>query len=88
MSSGIARLSGWAGVLAAVMYLLAGILALAAPSQGIFDSFSNYYLSGIILVVAFAVTLVVVAGLHSRHGADGPHVRVQVHALAERDVYA
>ena len=72
MSSGIARLSGWAGVLAAVMYLLAGILALAAPSQGIFDSFSDYYLIGIILVVALAVTLVVIAGLHgSQRGSYG-----------------
>jgi hypothetical protein len=71
MSSGIVRLSGWAGVLAAVMYVLAGILVLATPSQGIFDSFSDY-LSGIILVVAFAVTLVVIVGLHgSQRGSYG-----------------
>lgn len=74
MTSGIARWGGWAGVVASVTYLLAGILILAAPPQRRFDSFS-YYLSEIVLVVAFAATLVVVAGLHGsqrgRYGRSG-----------------
>ena len=52
----------------------AGILILAAPPQRRFDSFS-YYLSEIVLVVAFAATLVVIVGLHGsqrgRYGRSG-----------------
>ena len=60
----IVRRGGWAGVAAAVMYVLAGFLILAAPPQGVFSSFSDY-LSEISLIMAFAVTLVVIAGLHA-----------------------
>ena len=74
MPSGIARWGRWAGMVAAVTYLLAGILILAAPPQRRFDSFS-YYLSEIVLVMAFAATLVVIAGLHGsqrgRYGRSG-----------------
>ena len=74
MSSGITRWGGWAGMVAAVIYLLAGILILTASPQRGFDSFS-YYLSEIVLVVAFAATLVVIAGLHcsqrGRYGRSG-----------------
>jgi hypothetical protein len=65
MSSDLVRWGGSAGVLAGVMFVLVGILNLIAPQQRVsFDSFSDY-LSEIILVVAFAVTLVVIAGLHA-----------------------
>jgi len=61
-------------MVAAVMYLLAGIFILAAPPQRRFDSFS-YYLSEIVLVVAFAATLVVIVSLHcsqrGRYGRSG-----------------
>jgi hypothetical protein len=74
MSSGIARWGGWAGMVAAGTYLLAGILILATPPQRRFD-YSSYYLSEIVLVVAFAATLVVIAGLHGfqrrRYGRSG-----------------
>jgi hypothetical protein len=74
MSSGIARWGGWAGMVAAGTYLLAGILILAAPPQRRFD-YSSYYLSEIVLVVASAATLVVIAGLHGsqtgRYGRSG-----------------
>ena len=63
MSSYIVRWGGWAGVVAAVMYVLAGILILTAPAQRIFSSISEHLIE-IILVVAFVVTLVVIAGLH------------------------
>lgn len=64
MSSCLVRWGGLAGVLAGVMFVLAGILNLIASQQRVsFNSFSDY-LSEIILVVAFAVTLVVIAGLH------------------------
>src|SRR4028118_1424867 len=74
MTSGIARWSGWAGMVAAVTYLLAGILILAAPPQRRFDSFS-YYLSEIVLVVAFTATLVVVSGLPGSHRRRRARVR-------------
>src|SRR5918993_3790009 len=65
MSSGIVRWGGWAGVVAAVLFVLAGILILIAPPQeAVFNSFGDY-LSEVILVVAFALTLVAIAGLHA-----------------------
>lgn len=74
MSSGITRWGRWAGMVAAVMYLLAGIFILAATPQRRFDSFS-YYLSEIVLVVAFAATLIVIVSLHGsqrgRYGRSG-----------------
>jgi hypothetical protein len=63
MSSGIVRWGGWAGVVAAVMYLAAGTLILIAPLQRVFGSISEHFIE-IILVVAFAVTLIAIAGLH------------------------
>jgi len=69
------------------MYVLAGILILTAPPQRVFNSFTDY-LSEIILVVAFAVTLVVIAGLHAlqrgrygRLGAAGSLITFVGYAL-------
>ena len=65
MPPGIVRWGGWAGVVAAVLFVLASILILIAPPQrGSLNSFSDY-LSEVILVVAFALTLVAIAGLHA-----------------------
>ena len=52
-------------MVAAVLFVLAGILILIAPPQeAVFNSFGDY-LSEVILVVAFALTLVAIAGLHA-----------------------
>ena len=87
MSSDIVRWGGWAGVVAAVMYVLAGILILTAPAQRVFSSISEHLIE-IILVVAFAVTLVVIAGLHGlqrrrygRLGAAGSLITFSGYAL-------
>src|ERR671910_2709674 len=66
MPPGIVRWGAWAGVVAAVLFVLAGILLIiiAPPQRVSFNSFSDY-LSEIILVVAFGLTLVVIAGLHA-----------------------
>jgi hypothetical protein len=72
---------------AAITYVLASFLILAEPPQRVFDSHSDY-LSEIILVVAFAATLIVVAGLHAlqrgrygRLGAAGSLITFVGYAL-------
>ena len=44
MPPGIVRWGGWAGVVAAVLFALAGILLIliAPPQRGSFNSFSDY----------------------------------------------
>jgi hypothetical protein len=64
LSPGIVRWGGWAGVLAGVMFVPAGILILFAPPQRPFNSFSDYLIEAI-LVVAFTLAVVAVAGLHA-----------------------
>ena len=64
LSLRIVRWSGWAGVLAGVMFVPAGILILFAPPQRPFNSFSEY-LTEAILVVAFTLAVVAVAGHHA-----------------------
>ena len=51
-------------VLARVTFVLAGILILIAPPQRVLGSFSDCLIEGIV-VVAFALTLVAIAGLHA-----------------------
>ena len=87
MSLGIVRWGGWAGVVAAIMYVLAGILILIAPLQRVFGSVSEHLIE-VILIVAFAVTLVVIAGLHGlqrgrygRLGAAGSSITFIGYAL-------
>lgn len=64
MASHVIRWGGLAGLVAGVMFLLAGILILIAPPQrGVFNSF-GYYLIEVILVVAFTLPLVAIASLH------------------------
>jgi hypothetical protein len=63
MSSGIVRGGGWAGVVAALSYVAAGTLILVAPLQRVFGSISEHSIE-VLLVVAFTLTLVAIAGLH------------------------
>src|SRR5919112_6796627 len=63
MPWGIVRWGGWAGVVAALTYVAAGTLILIAPLQRVLGSVSEHSIE-IILVVAFALTLVAIAGLH------------------------
>jgi hypothetical protein len=60
----LTKWGGWTGVLAAVMFVLAGILIVMAPSQGGFNSFSDYLIE-VILALAFALTLGAITGLHT-----------------------
>jgi heme/copper-type cytochrome/quinol oxidase subunit 4 len=64
MSSDMVRWGGVAGLAAGLMFLLSGILTLIAPPQMISRSLS-YYLIEVVLVVAFALTLVAIVGLHA-----------------------
>jgi len=88
VTSPLIRWGGWAGVVAAVMFVLAGILVLVAPSQrGVFTSFSDYLIE-VILVLAFTLTLVAIAGLHAlpkrrygRLGAAGSLITFVGYAL-------
>ena len=59
-------------MVAAVMFVLAGILVLIEPPQGGFNFFSDYLIA-VILAVAFALPLVAIAGLHAlQRGRYGP----------------
>lgn len=65
MSSYLAKLSGLVGVVAAVMFVLAGILTLIGlPQTGYFKPFGDHLIA-IILVAAFAGMLITIAGLHT-----------------------
>ena len=65
MSSNVVRWGGLAGVVAAVMWVLSAILILlASPQRVSFNSFSDYLLQ-IILLVAYAGTLLTIVGLHT-----------------------
>jgi hypothetical protein len=64
MSSEMVRWGGLAGVGAGLMFLLSVILTLIAPPQMVVGSLS-YYLIEVVLVAAFALTLLTIAGLHA-----------------------
>ena len=64
MSSGMVRWGGLAGLAAGVVFLLSGILTLVALPQGVPSSFSDYLVE-IVVVLAFVLTLVTLAGLHA-----------------------
>jgi hypothetical protein len=75
VSSNVVRWGGLAGVVAAVMWVLTSILILlATPQRGSFDSFSDYLLQ-IVLLVAYAGTLLAVLGLHTLHSGSGRYGR-------------
>ena len=76
MSSGIVRWGGWAGVAAAVMWVLSAILIfLATPQRVSFNSFSDYLLQ-IILLVAYVGTMVAIVGLHALQSECGRYGRL------------
>jgi hypothetical protein len=64
MSSDMVRWGGLASVAAGVMFMLSGILTLIAPPQRVLGSFSDYMIE-VVIVAAFALTLVAIAGLHA-----------------------
>ena len=70
MSSGMVRWGGLAGLAAGVVFLLSGILTFVAPPQGVPSSFSDYLVE-IVVVLAFVLTLVTLAGLHAAQRHSG-----------------
>jgi hypothetical protein len=70
MTSSMVRWGGLAGAAAALMFLLSGILTLIAPPQGAPSSLGGYLL-GVVLVAAFMLVLVAVAGLHAAQSRSG-----------------
>jgi hypothetical protein len=71
ISADMVRWGGLAGVAAGVMFGLSGILTfIVAPPQRVLGSFS-YYLLEVVIVLAFALTLVAIAGLHAVQSQSG-----------------
>jgi hypothetical protein len=70
MSSSMVRWGGVASVASGVIFVLSGILTLIAPPQGAPSSLGDYLLSAA-LIVAFALALVAVAGLHAAQSRSG-----------------
>jgi hypothetical protein len=66
------RWGGLAGLAAGVVFLLSGILTFVAPPQGVPSSFSDYLVE-IVVVLAFVLTLVTLAGLHAAQWHSGPY---------------
>jgi hypothetical protein len=64
------RYGGLAGVAAGVMFLLSGILTFIAPPQRALGSPGDYLIE-VIIVVAFVLTLVTIAGLHAVQSQSG-----------------
>jgi Co/Zn/Cd efflux system component len=78
VSSNIVRWGALASVVAAVMWVLSAILILlATPQRVYFNSFSDYLLQ-IVLLVAYAGTLVAILGLHALHSRSGRYGRLGV----------
>jgi hypothetical protein len=76
MSSNIVRWGGLAGMLAAGTWVLSAIFVFLAPPQSVsFNSFSDYLLQ-IILLVAYAGTMVAIAGLHALHSESERYGRL------------
>ena len=70
MSSAMVRWGGLAGLAAGVVFLLSGILTFVVPPQGVPSSFDDYLLE-IVVVAAFVLTLVTLAGLHAAQRHSG-----------------
>ncbi len=72
MSSEMVRWGGLAGVAAGAMFVLSGILTfiVAPPPQGALGSFGAYLLE-VVIVAAFTLTLVAIAGLHAAQSRSG-----------------
>jgi hypothetical protein len=61
LSPEMVRWGGLAGVAAGVMFVLSGILILIVPPERVLGS----YLIEVVIVVAFVLTLVSIAGVHA-----------------------
>jgi hypothetical protein len=70
MTTNMVRWGGLAGVAAGVMFVLSGILTLIAPPQKELGSFGGYLIE-VVIVVAFALAMVAIAGLHAAHRLSG-----------------
>jgi hypothetical protein len=64
VTSSMVRWGGLAGVASGVLFVVSGILTLIASPQGAPSSLGDYLLR-VVLVVAFALVLVALAGLHA-----------------------
>ncbi len=78
MKPGMGRWGGSAGVAAGVAFGLSGTFGFIAPPYGALGSFGDY-LIGVVVVFAFALTLVAIAGLYAVQSRSGRYGR-----LAER----
>jgi len=75
MTSDMVRWGGSAGVAAGVMFGLSGILSFIAPPHRALGSFSDYLIE-VVIVLAFALTLVAIAGLHAVQSQSGRYGRL------------
>ena len=71
MSSNRPKVGGWAGLLAAALFVATMILMQVAPVDFVYDSPTDY-LYQVVLLVAFVATIVAVVGLDAR---QRPHQR-------------
>ena len=78
MKPGMGRWGGSAGVAAGVAFGLSGIFGFIAPPHGSLGSFDDYLIE-VVIVFAFALTRVAIAGLHALQSRSGRYGR-----LAER----
>lgn len=67
MSSNRVKIGGWAGVVAAVLFVVTMIVMQVAPVDVVYDSPTDI-LHQIVLLAAFAATLVAIVGLDARQG--------------------
>jgi hypothetical protein len=74
MALGMGRWGGLAGVAAGVMFGLSGIFSFIAPPHGTLSSFGHYPIE-VVVVLAFALTLVAIAGLHAAQSQSGRYGR-------------
>ncbi len=70
MSSNTVTWGGLTGIAAGVMFVLSGILTLIAPPKRVLSTFSDYVIE-VIIVLAFALTLVAIAGFHAVQSQSG-----------------
>ncbi len=71
VSSNRVKVGGWAGVLAAVLFVVTMIITQIAPVDFVYDSPTDF-LFQVVLLVAYAATLVAIVGLDAR---QRPHQR-------------
>jgi hypothetical protein len=70
MMPDMVRWGGLASVAAGVLFMLSGILSLIAPPQRVLGSFSDYLIE-VVIVVAFVLAMIAIAGLHAVQSQSG-----------------